>query len=176
MIIHSIPVSNLNLERAFETALSENAPILIPSAHYVDDRGWSLMNQLQGVMTDTGQINYSTMHPSVVKAWHRHQRQTDFWIPLHGQMKLGVYRESDGTAWEAIAGQDSPCTMIIPPQLWHGVANIGSTAAGLLYYVTHQYDVAQPDEQRCQPDSFAGFPWTHNAIDGNRHGKCSELA
>ena len=159
MKIHPIRITDASLQEAFTAAATENEPLLIPSVHYTDDRGWSLMNQLQGVMTLAGQINYSIIYPQIVKAWHRHQNQTDFWIPLHGQMKMGIYRESDNTAWQAVAGEKSPCTVIIPPPLWHGVATLGPESAGLLYYVTQQYNPDQPDEERRPPGSVEGFRW-----------------
>ena len=145
-------------------AVAAHEPVFVPANIFCDDRGWSVMNQLQGVMTDQGQVNYSVMYPGVVKAWHRHQKQTDFWLVLKGSLKVGVYREEDNTAWLHVIGEKRPGVMIVPPTLWHGAATVGSEDAGLLYYVTHAYDPANPDEDRRAFDSVAGFPW------GVRHG------
>lgn len=148
-----------DLAAAFEAAKADLEPIFVPATLFCDDRGWSLMNQMQGVMTPQGQVNYSVMFPNVVKAWHRHQKQTDFWVGLHGGMKVGVYRETDGVAWLAFLGERRPGVMVIPPPLWHGVATVGNENAGLLYYVTLAYDPKQPDEERRGHDSIEGFPW-----------------
>lgn len=144
---------------AHELALAQREPVFVAVRPFVDDRGWSLMNLLNGVMGSQGQINFSMQNPQVVKAWHRHQNQTDFWSCLIGHLKVGVYREEDGAAWSLVTGDKRPGVLIIPPLLWHGAACVGAAPAGLLYYVTHSYDAANPDEQRRPWDSVEGFPW-----------------
>jgi dTDP-4-dehydrorhamnose 3,5-epimerase len=144
---------------AHELALTHMEPVFVPVTPFTDDRGWSLMNMLTGVMGKQGQVNFSMQYPGIVKAWHRHDKQTDFWMCLAGHLKAGAYRESDGTAWMIVMGEKRPGALIIPPPLWHGAACVGPTAAGLLYYVTHAYDPAQPDEHRRAWDSVPGFPW-----------------
>ncbi len=155
---------NESMPTALEAAIAGKEPIFVPQPVFTDDRGWSLMNQLLGVMKPEGQVNFSVQYPGVVKAWHRHSLQTDFWICLTGHIKVGVYREEDQKAWLAVIGEKKPGVMIIPPPLWHGAATVGDQQAGLLYYVTHAYNAKQPDEQRRGHDSVAGFPW------GVRHG------
>jgi dTDP-4-dehydrorhamnose 3,5-epimerase len=149
---------------AFEAAVSAREPVFVPQSHYTDERGWSLMNQLRGVMRAEGQVNFSVQYPGVVKAWHRHTLQTDFWICLTGHIKVGVFREEDGNSWLTVTGEKKPGVVVIPPPLWHGAATVGDAPAGLLYYVTHAYDPAEPDEQRRAFDSVPRFPW------GVRHG------
>lgn len=122
------------------------------------------MNQFQGVLSPEGQINYSVMYPDVIKAWHRHAKQTDFWICLTGCLKVGIHRQEDDSAWLTVIGEKKPGVLIIPPPLWHGAATVGQGNAGLLYYVTHAYDANSPDEERRAYDEPADFPW------GTRHG------
>jgi dTDP-4-dehydrorhamnose 3,5-epimerase len=150
---------NLPLPEAWEQAKAELEPIFVPAAVFADDRGWSIMNQMLGVLTTQGQINYSVMYPGVIKAWHRHQKQTDFWMGLHGHLKVGVHRETDGKTWLGVIGEKKPGVLMIPPPLWHGAATISHEPAGLLYYVTHAYDPKAPDEDRRAFDSITGFPW-----------------
>ena len=144
---------------ALELAKAEREPIFLPVSIFSDDRGWSMMNLLRGVLGPNGQINYSLMYPGVIKAWHSHQRQSDFWLSVMGHVKAGVHREDDGQTWMAILGEQSPGIMIIPPKLWHGAATVGHQPAGLLYYVTERYNPEQPDEQRRPFDSINGFFW-----------------
>jgi dTDP-4-dehydrorhamnose 3,5-epimerase len=144
---------------AHELARRLAEPIFVPLTPFVDDRGWSLMNLLAGAMTEQGQINFSVQFPGVIKAWHRHHKQTDFWCCVHGQLKAGVYREDDGRAWMQVFGERRPGVLVIPPPLWHGAACVGPDPAGLLYYVTHAYDGNDPDEDRRAFDSVGGFPW-----------------
>lgn len=157
-----------DLAAAWEHAKRELEPVFVPASVFTDDRGWSLMNQMQGVMGPTGQVNFSVQYPGVVKAWHRHQLQTDFWMCLVGHIKVGVHRESDGATWLLVTGEKKPGVVVIPPPLWHGAATVGDTHAGLFYYVTHAYNAAKPDEDRRSFDSIevqgVKFPW------GVRHG------
>lgn len=146
--------------RGLELALELSEPVLCPVSLYADDRGWSIMNQLQGVLSVEGQINFSQQYPGVVKAWHRHRKQTDFWMCVAGHIKVGVWREGEPWAWMVVLGEKAPGVLVIPPGLWHGAATVGNVAAGLLYYVTESYDPANPDEQRRPYDSVAGFPWS----------------
>jgi dTDP-4-dehydrorhamnose 3,5-epimerase len=150
---------NTPLSDAWAYAREQSAPVFVPTQHFTDDRGWSLMNQMQGVLQPSGQINFSTQYPGVIKAWHRHQKQTDFWLCLTGHLKVGVHRETDSQSWSIVIGEKRPGTVIIPPPLWHGAATVGPDPAGLLYYVTEAYDPAAPDEERRAYDSIDGFNW-----------------
>ncbi|MDX2114098.1 MAG: hypothetical protein SFZ24_00575 [Planctomycetota bacterium] len=149
-----------NIAAAHEWARQNAEPVFVPAECFVDDRGWSIMNQLQGVMRPEGQINYSVQHPGLIKAWHRHDKQTDFWICVMGHLKVGVHRERDGASWAIVTGERRPGVVVIPPPLWHGAATVGDQPAGLLYYLTHQYDPSSPDEFRRAHDSVEGFPWS----------------
>jgi dTDP-4-dehydrorhamnose 3,5-epimerase-like enzyme len=153
-----------DLPAAWEHAKANNEPVFVPAQLFTDDRGWSMMNQMQGVMGPQGQINFSVQYTGVVKGWHRHALQTDFWICLQGHIKVGVFRETDNVAWLLVIGEKRPGVMVIPPPLWHGAATCGDTPAGLLYYVSHAYNPQKPDEDRRAHDSVVGFPW------GVRHG------
>jgi dTDP-4-dehydrorhamnose 3,5-epimerase len=144
---------------ALRLAEQEGEPLLVPCPHHTDDRGWSLMNLLAGVMGPEGQINFSVQYPGVVKAWHRHDHQTDCWVPVLGHLKVGVHRESDGVSWAAVMGEKRPGVLVIPAPLWHGAATVGPEPAALLYYVTRSYDPTNPDEHRRPWDSVPGFPW-----------------
>ena len=82
------PIRTVQLSpaEAFELAQQELEPLLIPASIFADDRGWSVMNLMQGVLGPAGQSNYSVMYPSVIKAWHRHTKQTDFWLCINGHV------------------------------------------------------------------------------------------
>jgi len=162
MQIHAVRTSNDPLPAAHAAALQAQEPIFVPAAVHADDRGWSIMNQLQGVMGAEGQINYSLMYPNVIKAWHRHKLQTDFWMCVMGHARVGIYRESphDSKTWSMVLGQMKPGVLIIPNNLWHGVATVSHEPCGLFYYVTHAFNLKNPDEERRAYDSVTGFPWT----------------
>ena len=139
---------------AYESALASSAPVVVRLQVFMDDRGWSLMNQLQGVMSEHGQVNYSMMYPHVIKAWHLHEHQTDFLICVMGHAKIGVC--DTHRAWSTVV--DKMSCVVIPPKLWHGVATVGDRVCGVLYYVTKKFDAKQPDELR-KPFDFFEFDW-----------------
>jgi len=145
-------------------AIELREPVFMPIELFSDDRGWSAMNLLSGVLTAEGQINFSMQYPNVVKAWHCHTLQTDFWMCAVGNIKAGVHRPEDQATWMIIMGEKKPGVLIIPPGLWHGATAVGHEPAGLLYYVTHAFNPQKPDELRQPWDSIKGFPW------GIRHG------
>ncbi len=153
-----------SFSEAAERAADQLEPVFVPVHVHADDRGWSLMNLMTGVLREQGQVNFSVQYPGAIKAWHRHRLQTDYWTCVTGQLKAGVFREDDGRAWVQVMGEHKPGVLIIPPPLWHGATAVGPTSAGLLYYVTHAYNPEAPDEQRRSHSSIDGFPW------GVRHG------
>ena len=53
------------------------------------------MSILDHVEDLPGQFNASTMYAGAVKAWHRHALQDDYWIPLSGDMKIGLFNSED---------------------------------------------------------------------------------
>jgi dTDP-4-dehydrorhamnose 3,5-epimerase len=155
----SISQAQGTIESCFEFALKLAEPMFLPASIYTDDRGWSIMNQLQGVLRPAGQINYSVQYPGVVKAWHKHAKQTDFWICLKGNLKVGVYCEERSVVWERVFGERAPGVIVIPPGLWHGAAAVGNAEAGLMYYVDYAYNPESPDEDRRPWDSVPGHTW-----------------
>ena len=139
-------------------ARHSGAPVFVPWDTYLDDRGWSLMNLFQGGVLAGGQINYSHIYPGTVKAWHAHDYQMDFWVCLHGHIKVGVWDEEVDQLWHKYVGDRAPAVIIIPPGLWHGLTVIGPEPAGLLYYVDREYNPENPDERRMELHSPHGPP------------------
>jgi dTDP-4-dehydrorhamnose 3,5-epimerase len=148
------------IAQAEARAGAQREPLWVPAGTFVDDRGWSVMNLLVGAMSPGGQCNYSVQHPGVIKAWHRHGKQTDFWFCASGHIKIGVFDQESGRGWVQVVGERAPGVMVIPPPLWHGAATAGGERAGLFYYVTRAYDPADPDEERMAFDAVDGFPWS----------------
>jgi len=144
---------------------------------FVDSRGWSL-NDIKAIartniknnMTaktpydsniyslDKCQINYSIVYPGVVKAWHRHKLQDDYFCILHGMAQVGIYSNENG-AEKHFIGEHNPAVIHIKAGEWHGLTAVGSEPVGLLYLVTNTYNPTIPDEERAPFDSFVGADW-----------------
>ena len=57
-----------------------------------DERGFfrEVIRETDGFFEHFGQWSHSLMYPGVIKAWHIHQRQTDWWYVL-GALKVALY-------------------------------------------------------------------------------------
>lgn len=163
-----------DIEESIEHAEKAQIPLLMSVEKYQDDRGWSFVNMLQGLHR-FGQINFSHIHPGTVKAWHRHKKQTDLWIVVQGDLKIGVVKEKETGGfenpahkqqdlwiqdfWITVLGEHNPGILVIPPGLWHGCAVVTPYPAGLVYVVTEPYDPHSPDEERRRFDYWKSVRW-----------------
>lgn len=127
-----------------------------PHKKFVDARGWSVNDifAVAGPLPENGQINYSILYPGIVKAWHRHQHQDDFFFVLKGMAQVGVYNEDTGELQKFFIGEHNPSVIHIPAGEWHGLTAVGNEPCGLLYLVTNSYNPDDPDEERASHDSF----------------------
>ncbi len=114
---------------------------------------------------DVRQVNFSTMDPGVIKAFHLHRRQTDVWfVPPTSKMLvvLGDAREGSATEGEVrriVMGDGSSRLLRIPPGVAHGVRNIGTGSGQIIYFVDTQFDA---DPGRCDEGRL---PWDHFGAD-----------
>ncbi len=110
-----------------------------------------------------GQWSYSFMHHGIVKAWHIHQKQVDWWFVPVGALKLVIHdMRPDSPTYhmteEFLMGEMyEPIVVKIPPGVAHGCKVIGREA--LLFYITSRtYDPA--DEGRIpHDDPEIGYDW-----------------
>jgi len=143
---------------------------------FCDARGWSV-NDIYSIVRknlnspcnaktpydqvyslDNCQLNYSILHPGVVKAWHRHKNQDDYFFVLHGMAQVGIYSDENG-AEKHFIGEHNPAVIHIRAGEWHGLTAVGSKPVGLLYLVTNTYNPTFPDEERATFDTFVGANW-----------------
>jgi len=112
---------------------------------------------------DPAQINYSTIQPGVIKAFHVHRRQTDVWfVPPEDRVLLVLLdtrrdAASSGRLQRIVLGDGVASLLRIPPGVAHGCRNLGTTPARVIYFtdVTFSPDPADCDEGRL-PWDFAG--------------------
>ncbi len=124
---------------------------------WLDDRGYSYMNIFSEAPME-GQVNFSVVNPGVIKAWHRHKYQTDYWMIVMGDAKVGLYDSEKGEGKAIYMGEHNPKVIAIPPGIWHGLTPVGGKPCAILYYVTRKYDPENPDEERAPYDAFP-FNW-----------------
>lgn len=135
---------------------------------YNDDRGFfaEVLREGDGIFKEIKQTSYTETYPSVIKAFHWHKKQWDFWFVAAGmaQVVLHDLREKSSTKGETqviYAGEDNRVVIAIPPGVAHGYRVLGNKKVGLFYHTTEPYNPQNPDEERISfDDSAIGFDWT----------------
>ncbi len=110
-----------------------------------------------------GQWSHSLMYQGVIKAWHIHRVQTDWWYVGVGVLKVALYdarpeSPSHREIMEAMMGDSQPARVLrIPPGVAHGCKCI-SGPAHLFYITSTTYDPS--DEGRIAYDEPGiGYDW-----------------
>jgi dTDP-4-dehydrorhamnose 3,5-epimerase len=117
-----------------------------------------------------GQVYMTTAYPGVVKAWHFHRKQTDFFCCVLGMMKLVLYDGREGSATQGMInefflGEHNASLVVIPPMIHHGFKCISSTEAMVINVPTLPYDRQEPDEYRL-PAHGGDIPYDWSRKDG----------
>ncbi|MDD5496628.1 MAG: dTDP-4-dehydrorhamnose 3,5-epimerase family protein [Candidatus Omnitrophica bacterium] len=132
-----------------------------------DERG-RLMEILRcddGIYKSFGQVYMTTAKPGVVKAWHYHKRQDDYFTCVSGKMKLALYdaREASTTRGEVnefVVSLDDPMLVVIPKGVYHGFKCVSDCEAVVINTPTLPYDRAKPDEYRVDAyDNDIPYDW-----------------
>ena len=110
-----------------------------------------------------GQWSHSLMFDGVIKAWHMHQIQTDWWYVVSGVLRVGLCdMRADSptykTVMDFLMGDLQPASVIkIPPGVAHGCETIQGPV-NLFYVTSHVYN--PDDEVRLSYDDPAiDFDW-----------------
>ena len=115
-----------------------------------------------------GQWSHSLMYDGVIKAWHLHRVQTDWWYVVTGVLQIGLcdlrsdsltYKES----MEFLMGDYQKAKVLkIPPGIAHGCKTVQGPVH-LLYMTSHVYNPA--DEIRiAHDDPEIGFDWLRGPV------------
>lgn len=89
-----------------------------------------------------------------ITAWHRHQRQTDYWAVIQGSLQLGLFNDASDPYWIFLS-PFTQNTIIIEPNIWHGYKCLEPNTI-LIYGLTRKYDGT--DEERMTLEE-AGVNW-----------------
>src|SRR5262245_29323911 len=132
---------------------------LKPLRRFADDRGYlmELVRADDPFFTEFGQTVATLSYPGVIKAFHWHERQDDYWAVLQGMAQVVLHdlrqgSPSQGTTDVHYLGEFNPQVLAIPRGVAHGYRVLGAEPALLLYTVTRTYDPANPDEHRIPYD------------------------
>ncbi len=110
-----------------------------------------------------GQWSHSLMYQGVIKAWHFHRIQTDWWYVATGVLRIGLcdMRPESSTykqTMDFLMGDfQSPQVLKIPPGVAHG-CKVVQGPSNLFYITSHIYN--PEDEIRiAYNDSEINFDW-----------------
>ena len=128
-----------------------------------DERGFlmEIIRKDDPIFTKFGQCYVSMNYPGVVRAWHYHEKQDDFFVVVKGMIKVGLYdmREGSPTRGEVseyYLGDNNNIVLKIPVGVAHGYKTIGVEPSLLVNFPSEVYDREEPDEHR--------LPWDTDQI------------
>lgn len=106
------------------------------------------------------QVHVTTTLPGRVRAWGLHQRNTDRLFVVSGTVKIALFDGREGSPTfgllnEFIVSERSPALVCIPPDMYHGWKNIGTTEASIINMPDRAYIHDGPDALDLPWDSDA---------------------
>lgn len=134
---------------------------------HTDERGYfmEILRNDDKLLSKFGQSAISLTYPGVIKAFHWHKKQDDFFFVASGEAMVVLYdrRENSpsyGKTQVIFAGESKPLLIFIPKGIAHGYKALGEKHVLMFYHMTESYDAKNPDEQRIDPhDEKIGFNW-----------------
>jgi dTDP-4-dehydrorhamnose 3,5-epimerase len=151
--------------------LESNLDALIPGVEVrsfqirPDDRGYFLeVARLASDLGDafphaTTQVSAAINYPGIIKAFHFHRNQTDFWVPAAGILQVALVdlrcdSKAFGLKNTLYVGTLRPWQLLIPPGVAHGYKVIGKQSSVLIYVTSRIYN----------PEDEGRIPYNHKDI------------
>jgi dTDP-4-dehydrorhamnose 3,5-epimerase len=134
-----------------------------------DDRGYFLeiarlgQGLVEGFPAAGSQVSAAFNYPGIIKAFHFHKFQTDYWVPMAGLLQVALVdlRKSSptfGAKNTLYVGTLRPWQIFIPPGVAHGYKVIGEQPSTLVYITNRIYD--PKDEGRIgHNDRSIAYDW-----------------
>ena len=133
---------------------------------HADERGYlmELVRSDDAIFSKFGQCYVSMNYPGVVRAWHWHKKQDDFFVVVKGMIKVGLFDMREGSptrgeAGEYYLGDNNNIVLKIPPGVAHGYKTVGTEPSLLVNFPSEIYNREEPDEYR--------LPWDTDQIPFN---------
>ena len=118
-----------------------------------DDRGFfmEVLKDDDPFFKDIKQTSYSETYPGVIRAFHYHKKQEDFFFIAKGNAQIVLYdlrknSKTRGKTQVIFAGEDNPIVVRIPIMVAHGYKALGNKTVGLFYHTSKSYNPNNLDE------------------------------
>jgi len=120
---------------------------IIPLRQIPDERG-KIMHMLKcsdSHFEKFGEIYFAVVYPGVIKGWHLHTKQIQFYAVITGMIKLVLYDErkdskTKGELMEIFTGEDNYQLIRIPVGVVNGYKTIGIKPAIVANCSTEPHD------------------------------------
>jgi dTDP-4-dehydrorhamnose 3,5-epimerase len=134
-----------------------------------DDRGYFLevarlgKGLVSGFPAASTQVSTALNYPGIIKAFHYHKFQTDYWVPAAGLLQVALVDLRCGSRTYGVKntlylGALRPWQLLIPPGVAHGYKVIGEHPSVLVYITNRIYD--PKDEGRIPyNDTAIAYDW-----------------
>jgi len=127
---------------------------------HADERGF-LMELLRAddpIFTNFGMAYVSMNYPGIVRAWHYHKKQDDYFVVVKGMAKVALYDMREGSPTrgqvdEYYLGENNNVVLHIPVGVAHGYKTVGTEPSFLINFPSEPYDAREPDEYRLPWDA-----------------------
>ena len=139
--------------------------VVKPLRKILDERGviMHMLRKDDPLFEEFGEIYFSVIFPSAVKAWHLHKKMTLNYAVVTGNIKLVLYDQrkdspTKGVLQEIFIGDDNYCLVKVPPGVVNGFKGVGHQKAIVANCASIPHD---PEEiVRIDPyDKKIGYDW-----------------
>ena len=139
--------------------------IITPKKQIEDDRGkiMHMMRNDDSIFQKFGEVYFSVVYPSKIKAWHIHKKMTLNYVVVSGEVKIVLYddRKNSSTfneVQEVFLTEKNYCMITIPPLIWNGFKSNNNKLA----IISNLSDIPHDPEEiiRKDPnDKYFPYSW-----------------
>ena len=143
-----------------------NGVIINPLRQISDERGkvMHMLREDSEGFVGFGEIYFSCVYPGAIKGWHRHKNMTLNYAVPHGNVKVVLYDDRQGSPTqgeveEIFLGPDNYCRVTVPPMIWNGFKGIGNGTSIVANCASISHNDANENERMDPFDPRIPYDW-----------------
>ena len=143
---------------------------VVPLKQIPDERGtvMHMLKRTDPYFIQFGEIYFTTVHPGVVKGWHKHEGMTLNYSCVYGRIKLVLYDDREdsatrGEVMELFLGPHDYQLVLIPTNIWNSFKGLGSETSIIANCATEPHTKEFTDAIDPLSDSFIPYDWRHQS-------------